>query len=352
MKVLFVNLHIGSGVEVAGDTYREWIYEAINESITYIEYNKSFDFIKVEEFSKFLIKENPDIIIVNESFEVIMLPIYFHKLYKNIKIIHILYLWTYLYDYNISHIPTIMHNSYYELCDKIFITNYLPLNKSLPSNFNPKKFYNTSQPVNPDKYNIVKKWKNRDKMFCYIGNIIPQKLSLEFIKEIKKTSIKIDCYGKIPPLDGKWSNYLEYNEEYIDNFNSCENLNYMGVLKFEDVEKIFNEYKYFILPTSGQEPFNQCLLQAIYCGTIPLVVNDRTTKKFDYTWIDWAKGLYLNWNKVNEFIENLINIVDKNPDYSNMSENIRNEAIKKFNYAEYKSEFIRTIKESINECRS
>ena len=347
-KILFVNIDVGSGIWSVGETYKQWIKEAIYETpVIYTEFNRK---VSIEDFSYYLSKEKPDIVVVNESFERTLIPIYFYKLYKGLKIVHILHLWQYLFFFEDQPKSSAMHTSYIKSCDKVFITNLLPHYITLPDNFDINKFYNTVHPVDPDVFKITKPWNERKKLFCYIGNIFPHKLSLGFIEKIKSTTIQIDCYGKFQEMN-EIRRKCGYNEKYIEKFKTCKNLKYIGVVPQQEVPKIFNQYKYFILPHDGHEPFNLCLLQAIYSGTIPLVVNDRTTDKYDYKWIDWARYLYFGTNKVDDFISNLKGIVEENPDYSEMSFEMREEAIKRFKYSEFKKEFIETVRKLVNESR-
>jgi hypothetical protein len=348
IKVLFVNIDVGSGIWHVGETYKQWIKESIGDRAIYSEFNKQ---VSIEDFSYYLSKENPDIVIVNESFERTLIPIYFYKVYRQLKIVHILHLWQYLFFFEDQPKSSYMHTSYINSCDRVFITNLLPHYVKLPDKYSINKFYNTVHPVNHDEFKITKNWDERQNLFCYVGNIFPHKLSLEFIEKIKSTTIQIDCYGKIEPIN-EIRRRCGYNEEYLDKFKSCKNLVYKGVVPPNEIPKIFNSYKYFVLPHAGHEPFNLCLLQAIYCGTIPLVVNDRTTDKYDYKWIDWARYLYFGANKVDDFISNLKGIIEDRPDYLQTSIDLREEAINRFKYSEFKREFIGTIRRLIDEVES
>ncbi len=320
MKILLINLNVGSAIEYLGNILHEWI-EEIDQFEIYTYKDQTLSYIT----SKTIKDINPDIIIVNDYFRRIMDSVFYHKLYNKCKIIYILHAWKSLESYAISN--DINENYLYkifinECVDSIICINKMPDKKIINSNIN---FFNLYPPINPNIFHITTPWENRKKTFFYMGNILPHKLSLEFIQ---KNNIDIDCYGKI----------FE-NNDYIKEFNNNKHLRYCGYVKQDDVPQIMNQYKYYVLPHGEvYEPFNWTLLQAILCGCIPLVCNNRNSNKFDCTWIDWAESLYFGCNSINELISNMY-YLDNNINYSQLSEENSINAKNRFDYYNMKNIF-------------
>jgi glycosyltransferase involved in cell wall biosynthesis len=94
------------------------------------------------------------------------------------------------------------------------------------------------------------------------------------------------------------------------------------------------------------------MLQAIFCGIIPLVINDRSQTNFNYTWIDWAQGFYYGSNTSDEMINNLNLIAADNTDKTKISEYISSSISKKYNYEVFKQRFIKVISDVLSNTYS
>jgi glycosyltransferase involved in cell wall biosynthesis len=214
-----------------------------------------------------------------------------------------------------------------DFADNIICVNYPKMEFMKVPDHIKKKIYPAYMPMNPEIYYPKIPWNDRKKLFMYLGNILHHKMSKEFLQKVQATDISIDCYGK-----------LSSNQEYADLFNSCKNVVNKGYVEQSKVADVMNEYKFFVMPHDGPEPFNIAVLQAMMCGTIPLVVNDQT-KKFS-TWFEWAKDLYYGNNTVDEFLDNLTRI-NKDIDISNaeeISNRISNLSMERFNYQKMKKD--------------
>ena len=319
MKVFYAHFNVGSGIEYVGDVFLSWI-EEINGIDIFIQKEQEHSetiYSKIKEFM-------PDVIITNESYEKIRIPACkFKKEYPKTKIIYMCHAWINLTS---NEIP----NEYQEFirqCDKIFCLNYIPKDKlEKLSNIE-----NYVHPINPNEYKIIIPWNKREKMFVYLGNILPHKFSKEFIELLSKSNIKIDCYGRRDfPTD-------DVSVEYYQLFENCKNITYKGLVNQKDVASILNTYKYFVMPHDGQEPFNISLLQAIFCGTIPLISNDLNSKKYNPNWLHWAEGLYYSCNTAVELVTNL-ELISKE-DKEETSNGISSFSMAKFNYEEFKKVF-------------
>jgi len=339
-KVFLFNFNVGSAIEYVGDCIAEWIKEC-----------KDVDFcnhkIQNPEYMLFdnLLEFNPDIIILNEYYErTATATVFWKKVNPKTKIIFFPHVWQQIcVSFNIKKEDTYHKERYLrELCkisNKIYALNYPPEGECQEISH---KMVRSCHPMSPEIFDSFTPWIDRPKLFFYMGNILPHKLSKEFIEKIQKTDIVIDCYGKREDIvfpKGKIdpNNY----KDYYNLFDNCKNLIYHGVIPQDDVPKKLNEYKFFVMPHDGAEPFNCVLLQSMLCGTIPLVVNDKYTKNFDHTWLHWAEGLYFHNNTVDDFIENLIKIKNAS-DISNASEDserIYQETRKRFDYYGFKKDF-------------
>ena len=333
INVIYVNFDVSSAVEYAGNIFETWIDETVNDKEVTLKIIKNQN--PSWEMAKNLKKFKPDNIILNEFFERSVIPSFFYKIFfPDISIILIEHVWQRLVaEYNTEYS---IEKESYESCNHIFCINHNINNDWSKCK---KEVLNFYYPTDPNIFNISTSWNKREKNFLYLGNILPHKLSVEFIEKIKNTDIKIDCYGK---------RFNDEDKKYYTLFDSASsNLIYKGQIPQEDVAKIMNEYKYFIMPHDGFEPFNWTLLQSIFCGTIPLIVNNREQNAFNPTWIDWADSLYFGCNKVDELINNLQQIITESPDYYEMSEQINKRSQRKFNYDVFKSKFQEVLLEEI-----
>jgi len=338
-KVLYFNFDVGGGIESCGNIFLDFLKEINN--IELFEW-KAQD--QPPNMIDRIIDFSPDIIVLNEFFErSANISFYYKKFRPSTKIVALIHSWKSLFgdwtDERYSpelRCQMFLNMKFFEICDKILVLNYPPEYIKLPRNAIRAYF-----PVNDDKYRIKKEWKDRKNDFLYLGSISPLKLSESFIDLINGSNIFIDCYGF--RFDGRG----EY-KKYFGKFDSCKNLIYKGLVKQEDVSDILNDYKYFVMPHDGYEIFNISLLQAIKCGTIPLVSNDRTSKEFDYTWIDWADDLYFGCNKIEELVENIKILSLDAPDHSDISIFISSKAKERFFYYELKEMFVKVIGTYIN----
>lgn len=351
-KIFYVNPNVGSGIEYAGNVFLGWLQ---NLSGKYVLINYKYQ-NPSDVILKDIIKEMPDIIILNESYiQSVRAVLHYKMLKKNVNVLYIMHVWKYLFD--------IMNNSLVEKNDKsymreltdqkqfilnsvddILILNYQPDN--IFPNIHNVRIRNGYMPTDPDVYKITCKWEERPKMFLIAGNIIPLKISEEFIRKLSKTNVQVDCYGKYN-LDSPEE--FGATDEYYKLITKCKNINLYGLYPQERMASLFNDYKYIILPHNGYETFNFTLLQAIYCGTIPLVINDRTTEEYDYTWIDWADEMYIGTNTVEAMIQILNKKrADDEVDRTGFSKKISEYAFKKFNYKDLNKYFCSTLDKYLN----
>ena len=341
-KVLLLNFDVGSGVEYFGNVISKILQGRPDIDLVEIKRQDHWAFITND-----IIEINPDVIILNDLFERYVVCSYMYKLFKpETKVICFSHTWKNLFiskNFNtLNHYEKdflVLKQHLFKFCDKIFILNCMP-QAAIEKNVY-KNVINTYFPVDDDLYKIKVNWYDRKKNFLYLGSIIPSKFSELFIDLISETNLSIDCYGF---LHTNIPEYEEKNREYITKFTSCKNLKYKGIIPQEDIPDLLNEYKFLVLPHNGEEIFNISLLQAIKCGTIPLVSNDRTTNKFDFGWIDWAQGLYYGCNKEEELISNLkehqFNGIEKGDEISKL---ISERASEKFSYSRFKEIFDLTM---------
>jgi glycosyltransferase involved in cell wall biosynthesis len=167
------------------------------------------------------------------------------------------------------------------------------------------------------------------------------KISESFIRLLPSNpDIKIDFYGILNE-----TGFLE--KDCIDIIKNSGN--YFGSQPQETIPDILNQYKYFVLP-HGRMPeiFNITLLQAINCGTIPLLMNDRNSD-FDYTWADWANEFVIPFNKENYMLSAMRQLQEENHDYTYLSKDISSNIQDKFSYWKFKNAFHNLVKGYINE---
>lgn len=327
-KIFYHNYNVGSAIEQAGDIFFDWLKELKNIDIFVQKLqDQPSDIIKI------LVREKPDIIIINEYLNFSTESSYYYKeLNPYTKIIHIEHIWKRFicYDGNDDHQmkSAYFRRNFYDSVDEIFCLNQM----SFACYPKVKNYY---YPTNPEIFNVIVPWGNRKNKFLYLGNLLPHKMSNEFIDKISKTDIIIDCYGRT---------FDEDEKEYTSKIRNCKNFNIIGLVPFSEVPKIMNNYKFFIMPHDGYEPFNWTMLQCMFCGTIPLVVNDKNSSKFDPSWIDWAYGLHFSTNTVEEMINNIKQLNINDLEFKKYSEIISSTAQQKFDYYKFKKDFQETVK--------
>jgi len=334
-KVFFIGFDVGSGIEYTGKMF----LKMLQEDYDVYEYNmQNPAFLIIED----IIKYEPDIIVLNEHFTRTSEAAYFYRtMNKRVKIIQILHGWSTINNIYDNEPPEndsmcLLHY-HYNNADAIFLLNSKPSSIPWHANFrNESRLIQGYFPVDENEYKIYTPWNERND-FCVVSNIFPLRLTTKFLNEVKKCpDIKIDCYGK--KIEGDYEGYYKL-------FDSIENFNYKGLAKQKDISGILNKYKYLVLAhDDGGEVFYIALLQAILCGTIPLIANNRLSPKKHYKWIDWADGLYFGCNTEKELVKNMKNLFDKKPDLTLISNFIQKTAINKFSFNELKKKFLSVVR--------
>lgn len=322
-KVFLINFDVGSGIEYTGNMFLSILEE---KHIVYNYKHQNPSFIVLEE----LIKQRPDIIVVNEFYSRIVEGLYSYKLMRaEVKIVQIFHDWKRLnnifIDGAVVSDQQVIERYYISCVDRVFYLNFKPIDASWNDGV---KFINPVGayfPVSNADYKVITPWSSRSGA-CYIGNILPLRISQEFLFELKKyPEIVIDCYGKT--FENEYA-------EYYDEFNALSNINYCGMLAQDKVCETLNKYKYFIISHENKpEVFLIILLQAILCGTIPLVCNNRSFHKDHYRWIDWADSFYFGYNAPNEMLDALMYFVTESIDLSFVSEDISKRACEKYSFS-------------------
>lgn len=321
MKIVITNLNVGSGIEYVGNKIVRWVKEVCQDVYEYKQQTC------VSHFIDELIKYQPDIIIVNELFPRIIQPIYYYKKFNpKTRVFFVVHSWMDLIEKpldEITHIQDRMIGLFCkDTCDRIMC-----LSKNRGGQYIygfAHKLIELYMPVSADEYKIITPWRDRKKLFLQLGNLLEVRLAQEFIDKVKNTNLSIDCYG----------------EDTKGRVKGIKNLVVYPRIKQEDMPKVLNEYKYLVVPHDGQEVFFIALLQAIMCGTIPLVMNDRNSKAFDPNWINWANGLYFGVNDADKFIINLETAAEDVKDFTGLSTLISQVATQRFEEKVIKQEII------------
>lgn len=295
-KIFFYNLNVGSGIEKIGNIILEMLDE-----FNVTEY-------KMQNPACILISElakcHPDVIIMNEFYPRLIHTTYFYKaLFPETKVILInhtlsllqaLPLDTNLDDVHPKHIDkdgkVLINYAFQNKIDHIINLNWYPYDVGLPA-WLERKVEHKLFPVRDSEFNITTPFRQREKDFLYFGNVLPHKLSLEFLKAFAKTDMQLDIYGKM----------FEERKEYNKVIEGASNINYLGYCPSEKVGEVMNSYRFFISARDGHEPFMTAMAEVIMSGMIPLVANDRT--KPNANWIDHYTGCYLEYQTVGDLLE-------------------------------------------------
>lgn len=340
-KILVLNLNVGSAIEYAGDIFISWARELGHEVVEYKEQTEAGHTLR------YLIKEKPDLVVVNEYHHRTAVVTFLYTSITGVPVLYIDHVWSrvnnWIDDKDRSKYEELAKMWYRHLLDFssfIFCLNSKPV--EIPWHQRVRdKISNRYYPTDDATYNVTKPWSDRPNMFCYIGNILPHKLSSDFLAKICDTNLVVDCYGADLTRDDTYG-------RTFDTAAAEGNIQYKGLIPQDKIAEVMNEYKYFVLPHNGYEPFNWVLKQCAFCGTIPLVLNDRDTHLYNGKWIDWAAGLYMGCKFTDDFIANLVKINKEQPDHSKRSELISTTAKMTFPYIEFKIEFQSKVRELLN----
>lgn len=310
--MIFVNLNVGSAIENSG----EFIIGKLSKTSEVFK-----DQTKSSYFYKYLIEKNPQTIIVNGLYPRIFVPLLYYKLSnKNIKLITIVRCYEEIYDiFNNKKNKSINENlidddllEYLKVNDSLYIINDCNRKEKFPDIIE-DKIVSCCGINSESSYTLNTKWSNRRKDFVMLGSLNEHKLSEKFLKLLKQTDIKIDCFGSIK----------NQSKEFNNLFNSVSNINYKGEIYWKDVSYILNQYKYYVLPHDGYEPFCNSLQQSILCGCIPLC-----KFKKDENWYRWVYSYcFVTYDEYN-LLENMKSMYINNIIGDQISEQNRNRMIK------------------------
>lgn len=326
-KVLYLNYDVSGGVEYSGGVIGEWINEL--GLIVYEIKNQDSPTRIFRHFETY----RPDMVVINELFDRSTIPTFYYRmLFPNTRVVVIAHSWkeiNHIFD-NIDY-KRIHDLELLRLADCIICLNY-----NIKHQWNrwvPIRIMNKHMPCNPNIFYPKVQWEDREKLFCYAGQIHPLKFSEKFIDLLSgSTAVKIDCYGNM------WD--IPEMRDYNKKFTTTRSISYKGNVAQERVAEILNQYKFYVMPHTGYELFNFTLMQAIFCGTIPLVSLDRISNTFDHSWIDWTKGLANVCNTEVELFNNLREIQKAgNAEFAKESKIIVERANERFSYSEFKKQF-------------
>lgn len=352
MRIFAFNPNVGSAIEYMGDIIVSWLEEIG-------EVHDCKHQTRTSHYVKFLMDYKPDVIVTNEFYVRAMIAANIYKYLTGVPFIHVDHVWSRLNSTSKDREEGLLDGTgtqEYEalrecrqLADWIFCTNYMPEYETWHHRIAPKvsnRYYATD----PAVFNVQKPWSERTKMFGYFGNIVPHKLSGDFLAKIQHTDLVLDCYGSRLDNFRDMQHRSGYDRYYItfDRIVESGNVNYYGLIDQHKIAEVMNEYKYFVMPHHGYEPFNWVLKQCMHCGTIPLLTNDRHSTLYNGKWIDWAEGLYMSCVHTDEFISNLEQLEDEQPDHSGLSEYLSQEVRRRFPYQEFKNEFQQKVEELLH----
>lgn len=332
MRIYYFNYSVGSGIEATGNEFQKWIASILEpDDVLFEQKVQDQPSNQIQE----LIAFKPDIIIANEMYLMSIEQMFYYKsFFPETKTIILCQVWNELQRVgeNVSDFEKIknrLFTSAGKQADSIFVLNVKPDWITYKEEIIEKKYLNRYHPVDDELYKIKVSWWDRPNLFGYFGNIYPLKFSHDFIK--KNRVVEVDLYGN-RQFKAKEMSFPVFNRD-LDS-NKC--LIYKGVVPQEQMPDVLNSYKFFVLPHSGSETFNITLLQAIKCGTIPLVVRKGT-------WLHWAKDMYLAVADEDRLIQKMIEIKQGYPDLTPYSETISKMAQEKYGYENLKKEFQDTL---------
>ena len=206
-KIFYVNFDVGSAIQYAGEIFHNWIKESIEgtniECINCTGQDQSYHL-----FDKML-DANPTLIVLNETFtKSIEAALFYKRVYPDTKIFYIPHVWQEFWfiedsicqseKRGISHGHSIYEwikykEFFYNMTDEIMIVNYKPDGNFMDGIVN--KVHNFHYPTDPSIFKVTRPWDKREKIFFGMGNILPHKLSFEFVKKFSHPTVKLDYFG-------------------------------------------------------------------------------------------------------------------------------------------------------------
>jgi len=308
--IFYFNLNVGGGIERTGRVVESMLPDA------YVYRLQNPGFVMFED----LIRAQPDVIVMNEQFPRVMEAVYYYKLAKSCRVILLNHCYSNLGGRAVDdHDRQLLVKKLLQRIDAIINLNYIPPGHRVPENV--IRLYH---PCNPE-FHLRIPWDDRSKKCLYWGNLLPHKFDVRFLDLYSE----IDIYGTIR-CDG------EYRDKILE--SGC----YRGYIPEGRLVDTINEYKYFVVPHNGYEPFMLTLQEAMQCGTIPLVANSR-----DYPrsyWIDWARGLYYEFGS----LDLLARWLRTDHNLSDFSFYISGEIQKRHSYERFKTILWSLIRQNLN----
>ncbi|RLE67011.1 MAG: hypothetical protein DRJ38_00125 [Thermoprotei archaeon] len=307
---MYFNLNVGGGIERTGRVVETMLPDA------HVYRQQNPGCIIAEELARL----QPDVIVMNEQFPRVMEAVYYYRLTHKCNVILLNHCYDCINGRRVDDPDRrLLVRRFLRQIDTILNLNYVPENAKLLRNV--IRMYH---PCNP-KFRLKIPWDERPKKCLYWGNLAPHKFNVKFLELYDD----IDVYGRIR-CDG------EYKDRLLE--SGC----YRGYLPEERLVDTINEYKYFVVPHDGYEPFMLTLQEAMQCGTIPLVTNSRDYPK-SY-WIDWAKGLYIEFRDVWQ----LSRWLRRDRDLTQMSYGIAREIRRRHSYDRFKKVLWSLIKRKLS----
>lgn len=312
-KILLFNLTTGSGVETTGNVVASMFDEYTNKHPNnFLMYKENQPPYRTLEH---IVEFKPDVIILNELHQRGMLSAHSYKTaFPKTKIILLNHCHPYLTEYPVVNKSPLfewtnddgvesINNFLGNKIEHIINLNYIPPNKTISSEIK-GKVYKRYFPLK-NEFKKIKPLYERKRNFLFYGTVHPQKLSLDFIELFKsQPDISLDIYGRWMHNPTTMERMYDFSyEEYKQSILDIPNINYRGWMPQEEMIDIINDYKCFVMPHDGSEPFCIALAEAIRCGCLAMVTNDR--RETWATWIDWAKGQYLEYQTAEKLIEKM-----------------------------------------------
>lgn len=334
--VYLYNFNVGSGIQRIGDN----TYDCIKDDYTPVNYYAQNP---PSILFRDIIRQKPDVVIMNEFYPRICKAVYFYKLTNpNTKIIllnHCYDLLTLLpfkkdYERTDTDGTVLLNDLFFNEIDHFINLNYHPPNERYHRKVAPKVI-DAIHPIE-DKFKYETPWIERPKNFMYFGNLHHIKFNPEFIDAIEKTQMKIDVYGKIDTAP----------EDIQKRLKSSPNIKFGGFIPEEKLVETINSYKFMVVPHNGYEPFNLAIAEAIRCGTIPIVTNpEGSDGRGD--WLGWANDFYIRCTDIEHMIQTMNNAATMN--LQEEAESASEEMIEKTSLKLFRERLISLIEPNIND---
>jgi len=270
-KILFLFYNAGAGVHVANSMVEDAV-RSLPYDLTFCrEYGNDSS---ATYYYPLIVKDSPDIIVLQDFFPGLIQAAVDYKMQENAacKIL--------LFSFTTYPTAADIDKALLEKLDGI----YLP-HRDNPVVDTPAHVNTFHPPLNLSRFKPYRSWADREKVFCSIGRLIDTKCSVSLLSQFQNYKAPYDYYANRVDVTARDQTYCNL----VASFNEFATLH--PQLTRGQVARTLNNYKYHILLAEG-DCFSIITLEALACGTIPILICSTNRRQGLLSWLPESFGLH------------------------------------------------------------